>query len=317
MASKTDSDKRGLLQRVGQYLWPTEFDIASLPRYRRKMNLMSNRAFSRFIFNSQLQMASVRNLRIQGRHGEIPIRCYRPTSAAQKRTLIFFHGGGFVSGNLRSHDGLCRYLAEQTGYNIIAVQYRLAPEHKFPIPAEDCYDALCWIAAHAAELGTTPDQLAIGGGSAGGNLAAVTCLMARDLNGPAIRAQVLAYPITDGRMQQPSYSDEHQAPFLNSADMHFFIDCYAGNPADIQNPYFSPLLAANLSGLPPALVITAENDPLRDEGRAYAQKLKDAGPTQHLHYENMPHAFLSMGRRYPEAAQAVAEIKRFLDSQFQ
>lgn len=317
MTSPTDSTRHGLLQRVGQYLWPTELNRASLPRFRRKMNLLSNLAFSRFIFDSQLRMSSVQNLRIPARHGEIPLRCYHPTSAAQNRTLIFFHGGGFVSGNLRSHDGLSRYLAEQTGYNIIAVQYRLAPEYKFPIPAEDCYDALCWITAHAAELGTAPDQLAIGGGSAGGNLAAVACLMARDLNGPDFRAQVLAFPVTDGRMQQPSYSYEHPAPFLNSADMHFFIDCYAGNTADIQNPYFSPLLADDLQNLPPALVITAENDPLRDEGRAYAQKLKDVGPTQHLHYENMPHAFLSMGRRYPEAAQAVAEIKRFLDEQYQ
>lgn len=234
---------------------------------------------------------------IPGRAGELAVRLYRPTSApadAALPALVYAHGGGWVFGNLDSHDVLCAQLALEAGIAVFHVDYRLAPETRFPGAFDDVVAALEWVAAHGASVGIDPTRLAIGGDSAGGNLAAAVSIWARDHGGPKLLMQLLAYPVTDAVARAESYRHFEDGYGLNAATMEWFFDHYTPDRASRGDWRVSPLRAASLAGLPPALVVTAGYDPLRDEGRAYAWRLQQEGTQADLvEFGGMLHGFLS------------------------
>jgi acetyl esterase len=244
----------------------------------------------------EVKVAEVVNRTIPGPAGEIPVRIYRPEGRAPFPALVYFHGGGWVIGSLETHDGSCRELANRAGCVVVSVDYRLAPEHRYPAAAEDCFAATKWVAAHAAELGVDAKRIAIGGDSAGGNLAAVVALMARERRGPALRFQLLVYPVTDADFSRPSYRENAEGYLLSTKAMEWFWGHYVADAAQRAEPFASPLRAKDLAGLPPAFVLTAEFDPLRDEGDAYAERLRQAGvPTRWKRYDGAIHGFFAMG----------------------
>jgi acetyl esterase len=223
---------------------------------------------------------------------------------------VFFHGGGWVICDLNTHDVECSALARRAGAVVVSVDYRLAPEHKFPAAVEDCYAATVWVASHAAELGIDPQALALCGDSAGGNLSAVVSLKSRDEGGPAIALQTMVYPVTDlASFGTPSYVEFAEGHHLTRSEMEWFRDLYLRDTADGANPYASPLLAPNLAGLPPALILTAECDPLRDEAEAYAKRLAEAGvPVTCTRYAGMIHPFFALSGVIPQAFDAFDQI---------
>ncbi len=249
--------------------------------------------------------------------GPIPVRIYAPEATGPLPVLVYFHGGGWVIGNLETVDAPCRALANRARCLIVSVDYRLAPEHKFPAAAEDCYAATRWVAEHAAELGADPSRIAVGGDSAGGNLAAVVALMARDRGGPRLAYQLLIYPVTNYDFSTPSYQENAEGYLLTKNAMVWFWDHYLRDPSDGQNPYASPLRAADLRGLPPAFVITAEYDPLRDEGEAYAERLRQAGvPTELRRYDGMIHGFFQMAGVLDQGKKVIADAAAALRGAF-
>lgn len=264
------------------------------------------------------QVAKVENRTIPGPAGEIPVRIYTPEGTAPFPALLFFHGGGWVIGDLDVVDVPCRALAHQAECVVISVDYRLAPEHKFPAAAEDCYAATKWVADNGAEIGVDSSRIAVSGDSAGGNLAAVVSQMAHAKKEPAIAYQVLIYPVTDATVSTPSYEENAEGYLLTKEGMIWFFNHYMTETTDRKDPLLSPLHAEDFSGLPPALVITAGFDPLRDEGEAYAAKLKEAGvPVQQTRYDSMIHGFLWLGGVLtPHYQQAVAEIATALKTAF-
>ncbi|MDF3885674.1 alpha/beta hydrolase [Cupriavidus basilensis] len=228
------------------------------------------------------EVAAVRMFSVTADDGhEIRIRGYWPTESRQADAplpaIVFVHGGGWVLCSLALYDNPCRALANATGCVVLSVDYRLAPEHKFPVPLEDVYRAVAWAFDQAAELGIDPKRIAVGGDSAGGNLAAAATLLARDRNGPAIAHQLLLYPALDSAMDSPSYGEFAEGYYLTRDVMAFCWSAYLSGPADKGSPYASPLRAGRLGGLPPATILVCEYDPLRDEGEAYALRLADAG----------------------------------------
>jgi acetyl esterase/lipase len=227
---------------------------------------------------------------------QIPVRVYRPSLANDLPALIYFHGGGFVICNLDTHDRVCRGLANASGCVVVSVDYRLAPEHKFPAAAEDAYSATRYVAEHAGEFGIDPSRIAVGGDSAGGNLATVVAMMARDRGGPALKFQLLIYPVTDFTEHvTQSERDYGHGHFLDTELMDWFADQYFANETDRHLPYGSPSKASDLRGLPAAMVITGECDPLRDQGEAYAEQLRHAGVSVLVkRYDGMIHPFLSL-----------------------
>lgn len=239
---------------------------------------------------------------------KLPVRIYTPEGKGPLPILVFFHGGGWVVGNCESHDTPCRSLANGTGCIVVSVDYRLAPEHKFPAPAEDCYAATKWAALNAAGFGGDPKRIAVGGDSAGGNLAAAVAQMATDRGAPTLAFQLLIYPVTDYSYGTASYRNNAEGYLLTKDSMQWFWNHYLQNENDGQNPYASPLRGQRLSNLPPALVITAEFDPLRDEGEAYATKMKQAGVSVvHTDYKGMIHGFFSFADIMDQGKQAVKE----------
>lgn len=258
------------------------------------------------------EVGHVRNLAAPGPAGEIPLRLYRPKGASPGTALpamVFFHGGGWVIGDLDTHDRLCRQLCNDAGIAIIAVHYRLAPEHPFPASVEDAFAATQWIAAQARDLGVDPTRLAVGGDSAGGNLSAIVALMARDANGPALRLQVLVYPAVDFRMSSKSFETRGDVLPLTRQAVQWFRDHYLGkSPGDrVDDWRASPIRAESLKGLPPAYVITAGYDVLCDEGQAYAEALESAGvAVERAHFPGMIHGFITMGRFVGAANTAIA-----------
>jgi acetyl esterase len=253
-------------------------------------------------------VARVENRTIPGPAGEIPVRIYAASPQRGLPALVYFHGGGFVIGSLDTHDGTCRSLANAIGCTVVSVDYRLAPEHKFPAGPEDCYAATRWVAEKGAEIGVDTSRIAIGGDSAGGALTAVVALMARDRGGPKLRHQLLIYPVANHDFTTASYEENKQGYLLSREMMRWFWNHYLAQPDDGANPYASPLRAAGFAGLPPAHVITAEFDPLRDEGEALAARLrKDGVPTTLKRYHGMFHGFFSMSAMLDAGKLAVAE----------
>ncbi|RXG88465.1 alpha/beta hydrolase [Bradyrhizobium zhanjiangense] len=263
------------------------------------------------------KLARVTQLAIPAPHGVIPARLYVPKEPRRhdglSPALVFFHGGGWVIGDLDSHDVVCRQLAVEGALIVISVDYRLAPEHKFPAAVEDAIAATKWVAATAHELCIDASRLSIGGDSAGGNLTAVVALAARDGDGPAIAGQVLIYPATDFAMTHSSHSEPETSVLLTHSVIRWFRDHYLNGATDIHDWRASPARAASLIGLPPAYVLTAGADPLRDEGDEYAERLKQAGvPVTTKHYPGQFHGFFTMGKLLREANVAVREIGAWL-----
>ena len=242
----------------------------------------------------------------------VPIRLYRPQGVSPSTALpvlVYFHGGGWVIGDLETHDTLCRQLTAGAGISVVAVDYRLAPEHKFPAAVDDAWSATRWVAAHAGELGVDAGRLAVGGDSAGGNLAAVVALMARDAKAPSIGLQVLLYPVTDVAAESQSYTDFAEGFILTRESMRWFAAHYLRGQQDAADWRVSPLRAPSLAGVAPALVVTAGFDPLRDEGDAYARCLREAGVrVDHACYGGMLHGFAPMGRLIQTGNRAVAHV---------
>lgn len=240
-------------------------------------------------------VASVQDRDIPGPRGALRVRIYRPGGQGNRPVVVFFHGSGFVICSIDTHDGLCRQICNRAGMVVVSVDYALAPEHPFPAAPEDCLAATLWVAQNAAEFGGDPARLVLAGDSAGGNLAAVTALRLRDSGGPAIAAQLLMYPVTDHPSAgMPSYAERGQGYGLTAAAMGWFWNHYLTDPAQGADPMASPNRAADLSRLPPAYVITAEYDPLRDEGAAFARRLAEAGNTvAHVNVPDANHGFLS------------------------
>jgi acetyl esterase len=248
----------------------------------------------------------VTELRIPVSGAEIAGRRYRPAGA--KGTIVWLHGGGWVLDGIDSSDAMCRILAQSAAATVVSVDYRVAPEHPFPVPVDDCWEALRWVAA-----GLEGDDwpLVVGGDSAGGNMSAVIARRARDGGGPPLAAQILVYPVTDHDMTTPSYLEHgaNESLLLESNAMRWFWDNYAPDIADRDHPDASPLRVENLSGLAPAIVVIAEYDPLRDEGLAYAERLREAGVEVSLHrYEDMPHVFFSFVNLFKTGNEAVATV---------
>lgn len=239
--------------------------------------------------------------------GNVPIRLYRPAPMGEKLpVIVFYHGGGWVIGDLDTHDAPCRMLAAETGYAVVAVDYGLAPENPFPAAVNDAYEALKWVAANSDTLGIDAEKIAVAGDSAGGNLAAVMCHKTRDEAGPKISHQLLVYPVTDDAMDTVSYVDNGEGYMLSRDTMTWFFGHYMV-PDAAGNPLLSPLHATSFAELPPATVITAEYDPLRDEGEAYADKLKAAGiDTLKQRIDGQVHGFFTMTDMMPEAAEVIA-----------
>ena len=241
----------------------------------------------------------------------VPVRLYRPTAETNLGLLVYFHGGGWVLGSIKSHDATCRSIANQSGCAVLSVEYRLAPEDPFPAGLEDSLKATAWAAANAESLGIDATRLAVGGDSAGGNLAAVVA----QLQPVPISYQVLIYPVTDCRMSSQSYIENAAGPFLRAVDMDAFINLYLDNKTSTSDPRVSPICAdpAVLASCPPAIVITAEHDPLRDEGEDYGRALLAAGvPTSVVRYFGMIHGFLGMAPWVDDGKHALAHVSTAL-----
>lgn len=272
---------------------------------------------SPLLFGRRRAMASVRPLTVSI-GGKTPrslrARLYRPVIHREPQpVVVFFHGGGWVLGSIDTHDKMARSLAFHSGLPVLAVDYRLAPEVPFPGPLEDAYATLEWIAARAVDFGLDGGRLAVAGDSAGGNLAASTCLLARDRGGPAIRTQVLFYPGLDTRTATASYEEFAEGQWLTAARARWFRDHYATGVDDLAQPYLSPARATDVRRLPEALVLTAERDVLRDEGESYAAMLRAAGvPTELFRFDGMVHGFSMMEGLLPEARRSLALAGRHL-----
>ena len=263
------------------------------------------------------QVASVEDRKIPTVNGDLPLRIYTPTGDGPHPILMFFHGGGWVVGNLESHDAMCRVLTNAAQCMTISVDYRLAPEHKFPAAPDDCYEATKWAVLNAAALGGDPQRVAVGGDSAGGNLAAAVALMAGDRGAPSLAYQLLLYPVTNHAFDTESCKQNGEGYLLTKKDMVWFWDHYLANDADAANPYAAPMQAKELSELPSALVITAEFDPLRDEGEAYAHRLQNEGvTTQRTRYDGMMHGFFGMPAVLDKGKQAINEATAALKKSF-
>jgi len=261
-----------------------------------------------------IPVGAVRDASIPGPGGDIPVRLYRPDGEGPLPLLVHYHGGGWVIGDLGTHEADCRELCRLAGCAVLSVDYRLAPEHPYPAAAEDAYAALEWAAAHAAELEADRDRIAVGGDSAGGNLAAVAALMARDRGGARPCFQLLVYPVTDAAQDTASYAENGDGYLLTRDSMAWFWQHYCPDPGLRREPYASPLRAEDFSGLP-ALVMTAEFDPLRDEGEAYAARLQAAGvPAEVERYPGMIHGFFSLARQIPAARPALERAAHALRS---
>jgi acetyl esterase len=255
-----------------------------------------------------IPVGETEDITVDGAEGQLAARVYRPQSKGPAPTIAFFHGGGFVIGDIETHDNQARWICRETGSVVVSVDYRLAPEAPWPAAADDCFAATQWVGKHVDELGGDPDRIAVGGDSAGGNLAAVVAQLCRDAGGPALAAQLLIYPATDFEPdlgeRYPSRAENATGYFLTADDMLWFSGHYLAD-ADVADPKASPM-RGELGGLPPAVVVTAEFDPLRDEGEAYADALRAAGVTvRSRRFDGLIHGFFDLPALSPAAADAV------------
>jgi acetyl esterase len=258
-------------------------------------------------------LASVEDRTIPGPAGPLRLRVYRPLGEGALPAVVYCHGGGWVMGSIESHNALCHSLASRSGCVVAAVDYRLAPEDPFPAGLDDCVAAVQWVVDNAGDLGVDPGRVAVGGDSSGGNLAAAACLVARDRGGPPIAFQLLIYPVLAFGYDTPSYAENAEGYFLTEVAMRWFSDQYLGRPEDATDPYAAPLLATDLAGLPPAHMVTAEFDPLRDEDEAYVDVLAAAGVPAGLHrYEGMIHGFVRMAGALDQGKAALDECAAVL-----
>ena len=265
----------------------------------------------------RLSVKRVENRTIPGSAGNIPIRLYYPEGDVPFPVVVYFHGGGWVIGDLDTHHAFCHALAKTSNCLVVSVDYRLAPEHPYPAAVEDSYAATCWVAENSERIQADPDRLAVCGDSAGGHLAAVVSMMARDRKGPRIDLQVLIYPITDYNFDTPSYIENGKDYNLSRDLMIWFWNHFLNDESEAVDPYVSPLRAEDLSNLPRALLLTAGYDPLRDEGEAYAEKLQAAGVKATLtRYTGMIHAFIRMTAALDKAIEALDEVSGVLRDAF-
>ena len=265
---------------------------------------------------SPVELASITDRTIPGPDGPVPVRIYRPSADSGLPVTVFFHGGGWVIGDLESHDHCCRTIAAKANCVVVAVDYRLAPEAKFPAAVDDAWAATEWVATHGDELDVDVSRLAVAGDSAGGNLAAVVANMSRDHDHVEVIQQALIYPVTDGACDRPSMTDNAEGYLLTSTAMDFFHGHYLRSDADIADPRYSPIVS-DLVGAPPAVVVTAEFDPLRDQGNAYAEKLAASGvEVDHVEYEGMFHGFFSMDAGLDVASKAQDQVAAALRDAF-
>ena len=256
-----------------------------------------------------LMVERVEDHKIPGPGGEIPIRLYYPQGDSPFPVIVYFHGGGWVIGDLETHHALCHALSKTSGCLVVAVDYRLAPENPYPAAVEDAYAATAWVADHACAIQADECRIAVLGDSAGGTQATVAAMMARDRGKPDLALQVLIYPITDYNFNTGSYRNNGEGYMLSRDMMKWFWGHYLEDELMADEPYVSPLRANDLSGLPQALILTAEYDPLRDEGEAYAQRLKEAGVEVKLtRYDGMIHGFMRMTSRLDKARLALDEV---------
>ena len=309
-SEKLDPNVRALLEAIAALDLPP---LETLTPPEARARARENRAP---LTGTMEALRSVENLRIPGPNGEIPIRVYTPDEGGNGVGVVYFHGGGWVVCDLDTHDVPCSAIAHRSGAVVVAVDYRLAPEHKFPAAVDDSCAALLWVAANARRLGIDPQKLCVCGDSAGGNLATVTAIKCRDENGPKLALQALVYPVTDlSSFETGSYDEFAEDHYLTRSLMDWFRSHYLADPGDAGNPHASPLLARDLRGLPPALVITAECDPLRDEGEAYAKRLLDAGGEVTLtRYDGMIHPFFSLAGALTQAGEAYQQIADAIQS---
>lgn len=307
-SERLNAEARALLERLDAQgapplasLTPAQARVGAAERYK-------------LYSGEREELARVVDHFVPGPAGNVPVRLYAREQGGLRPGLIYFHGGGFVLGNLDTHDRVCRSLAKESEAVVIAVDYRLAPEHKFPAALEDGHAVTKWVGANAERLGIDRSRVAIGGDSAGGNLATVVALRCREAGGPPLAAQVLIYPVTDlSSFKTASYRDLEEGYFLGRSEMAWFGGHYLLSPEAGRNPEASPLLAPDLSRLPPALVITAEFDPLRDEGEAYAKRLQQAGvPAILTRYPGMIHGFFVMRGVLSSGQQAIREVAEFI-----
>ena len=292
-----------LTRRMASVATMSEAEVIALQARRVPAN-----AVTRWLFGAVPPGVEVADRPVPAPAGDIPVRVYRPSGdgAAARPLILYFHGGGFVLGNLDLGNWICGSVAARVGAVVVSVDYRLAPVHRFPAAVEDCSAALDWAAQHAAELGAT-GPIGVMGESAGGNLAAVTCLVARDRGGPRVSHQVLIYPATDMTAVHRTTAGP-STPFLSDAEIAAYHRLYLGPDGDAAHPWASPLLA-DLAGLPPALIQVAEHDPLRDGGKSYAAALRAAGvPVRLTEYDGMPHGFVNFPGLSSAAHQALAEL---------
>ena len=260
-------------------------------------------------------IAGTREIMVPGPASELPARVYTPLGVGPFPLVVYFHGGGFVAYTLDTHDQVCRELCTGTGAVVVSVEYRLAPEFRFPHPTDDAYAAVKWLGEHAAELGADAGRMAVAGDSAGANLSLAAALQVQDGGGPELAALLLIYPVADMSRQTeyPSRSENGQGYFLTSEAMQLFGAMYLNTPEDALHPHVSPLHSAPLAGLPPTLVLTAEYDPLRDEGHALAEKLQDQGvDTTYRPGPGLIHGFANMTGFVPAAAQIMDDAAAWL-----
>lgn len=264
-------------------------------------------------------MASVRDTSIAGPHGDIPVRIYRPYAApvTAAPALVWFHGGGMIMGSLHSFDRLARDIAEATGAVVFNVEYRLAPEHRYPVANDEAYAALCWVHENAAEYGVGSAGIGVGGDSAGGALATATALRSRDAGGPAIAQQVLFYPGIERRTDRPSMREFGDSPFLTATDIDWMKSLYLGEDPGADDCYGVPALADSLAELPPAIIAVGYGDPLRDAVEAYGDRLRAAGvPTAQLRYPGVGHGFAMQTAAIARARAAMAEVGALAAARF-
>jgi acetyl esterase len=313
-----DPTAREIVDAMAATFPPVDFDRSGTENRR-----LIKEAAAEVIPATPEPVGSVEDRTVPGPAGPVPVRVYQPAAGGDgdaggaAPVLAFFHGGGWVVCDLDSHDGMCRAICNESGCIVVAVDYRLAPEHRFPAGAEDAYAVTAWLGAHAAEVGGDPSRLAVCGDSAGGNLAAVVALMARDRGGPRLGLQVLVYPVIDFRFDTASHLDPGDPKVLQSGEVRYYWYEYLTDEADGEHAYASPIRAESLAGLPPALFVLAEFDPLRDEGEAYAKRLATEGIAVTVErYDGMFHSFVTFLGALPQARDAVARIGDALRAAF-